>query len=115
MYSLCNKSIKKTVKARKTDQKNITYLQETGVEILIRTYLMRNDIMQCGKCVRNLLRNLMLLSSGRMSHTLTMIMKATRSTETPVHMHWTTWGHIPGDSNPHSQNRANLESGTHNF
>ena len=54
-----------TANARKTDQKNITYLQETGTEILIRTYLMQNDIMQCGKCVRDFLRNLMLFIVGK--------------------------------------------------
>jgi hypothetical protein len=57
--------------------------------------------MQFGKCVRDVLRNLILLLSGRMSHTLTLIMKAAGSTETSVHMYWTTGGHILGESNPH--------------
>jgi len=47
-------------KGQENRPKNIKYLQETGTEILIRTYLMQNDNMQCGKCVRDLLRNLML-------------------------------------------------------
>jgi hypothetical protein len=71
--------------------------------------------MQCGKCVRDLLRNLMLLSSGRMSHTFTLIMKAADWTETSVYMYWTTRRHIPANSNPHSHHHANFESGTHNF
>ena len=43
--------------------------------------------------MRDLLRKLMFLSLGMISHTLTLITKATRSTEPSVHMCWTTGGH----------------------
>ena len=59
---------------------------------------MQNDVMQCGKCVRDLLRNLVLLSLGRMSQKLTVIMKAADPTEMSVHMYWTTRRHIPANS-----------------